>query len=527
MESYNSLETNSLEGQVAVLAPDQTTCPIHKGIKLKWLCESCSEPICARCIGDVHKSHSIVQLSDVTPRNKEKILSYINDTEQNFIVSIESEIIDTQAELDHLIQHFRDVKTDVENQKEKLKENVDIFISQTLASKLKQVEDENATLLKNYRTELEKKRDQFKEKVTLCKESVQAGTDLQVYNTVIELYIPRKTVPEKPVLKPTNFSSNIIIDRVLDQALAKVTPSNSSSQPETQTNPGSPDKAQTNTGPLEDLLRVSKTNTKLKVLSEWQTPCDVNCICPFIDGGVWVCQDKSSTLTYLTNQGVVQQEVQSVSDIRDMCVAPTTHNLWVCTDDNVMELTANTLTQRFTVGDEIFSICVTRDDSILIGTKQKVTKYTTMGKVTTAIADTIIRRSYVCSPHRISQCPVTENIAVADKGWPNKNGEDEPFVILFDRNLVKLHTYGRPEHISDPLPFDPVDLAYSCLGHLVVADNLSLYLLSASGKYLRVLHTDKDNVSDVAVDEDGLVWAVFKNKISHITKIKRLQNTGL
>ncbi|XP_021339095.1 uncharacterized protein LOC110440376 [Mizuhopecten yessoensis] len=264
-----------------------------------------------------------------------------------------------------------------------------------------------------------------------------------------------------------------------------------------------------------------------RLLSQWKARGDVSCICPAAsDDMVWWCDDDSNSLIQMTSKGDVYQEVVSPSVLTDICLSPTTHNLWaVCSNGSIMELTSGSLISRFNITNQPMSICCTKGDHILVGMMNKLVKFTTDGEQSSTLTTLHSGKTSICSPRRISQCPVTGNIAVLDSEHSIDGGAGKPYVLGLDKDLKELFEYGEPEHNSrdDFQPFSPWDMTYDSMGNLIIADcdNRCLHLLSGNGQYLRCLHNDTGWARLVAVDRGGILWTRFGNQI------KRLQYTSV
>ncbi|XP_021364415.1 tripartite motif-containing protein 2-like [Mizuhopecten yessoensis] len=273
------------KGQIAVRGQGHTTCVHHKGNTLDWFCEKCHECICANCISTLHKGHGIVPLSEITPHNKRKVQTFINETENKELIQIQQEINSAQESLEKHLSHFKDVSEEVKNQGMKLTEHVDVLIDETL-SQLKHLEDENTQLLTSYKTELEKKLAELKDQLTHCKETLQNGTDIQVFDVTSRLHTDI-TLPRRPVLGTAKFSQSKHPNEALTSALGKMTLT-SSGRTDDHVNA----KVGTSAGSSDQQLtrpsaKLASPRPKIQVLSEWDYPCDIIKICPASDDGVW------------------------------------------------------------------------------------------------------------------------------------------------------------------------------------------------------------------------------------------------
>ncbi|XP_069104260.1 tripartite motif-containing protein 2-like [Argopecten irradians] len=497
-----------MTAQVPVLG--QRTClnPSHKGKTFEWFCESCADLICVSCISTTHKGHNIVQLSVVTPDNKNKIKQFVSDTEKNDLMEIRKEINSMEDILEKHLSHYKSVELEVEDQGTKLKQDVDTMIAQTL-SQLKCSKDENTALIISYKDELEKRLGDIKENLERCKQSLQTGSDIEVFDTM-KIIRTGTTLPTRPIMGTAKFTPNLCPS--LLTALGEM----SLTQPSAASG-ASPDRP--------NLL------PKAKVLAEWAPTNNIKSICPTIGGGAWSCEMSSETITDWTPTGEVYQLKESLVRITDICVVPKTYALWACSnkDNSVVKLTSGELKWQFSTKSEPLSLCVTKDDQVLVGSKQKITKYTQTGKLVNTTKASLFKKQKVVSPWRLTECQVSKNVAVGDGDWSVDGGKDEPLVLVLDIHLQEVWRYGRSQHATKPgsRPFDPYDVTYDSMGQLIVADysNRCLHLLSGDGIYLRLLHTDTFRPQALCVDTKGVIWAGFGEDTTSTKNVKLLQYT--
>ncbi|XP_021353988.1 uncharacterized protein LOC110450686 isoform X1 [Mizuhopecten yessoensis] len=536
------------KGQIAVRDLGRTTCTHHKGNILDWVCETCCDAICAKCVSSLHKGHDIVHLSETTADNKRKIKIFIDEVGQKELRQIQQEIISTRESLENDLSHFESVRREMKEQGETLKEYIDVLMARTL-SHIKQLEDENANLLKNYRIDLEQKLAELKDQLKHCNEALKTGTDIQVFDFVFRLQT-NITLHAAPILASAVFSPNVKSKVMLEQAYGKVIVDKSGQSEDQSTCQQDIDSDQSQETPdhqvqVPPLQQSKKESPQMKinqlplsallaqstVLSESIVSSEIESICPTCNDGAWTSGRISNIVTHLTSQGGVHQKIQSHVPVTDICISPSTHNLWACSNKeyNVMELTLGTLISRFKTTDEPRCLCVTKDDCVLVGSKHKITEYTKEGK------KGLVSRTYLYfmwnpllkSPWRMSQCPVSKNIAAVDMDLADDGGKGEPAVIVLNKRLKELFRYGRPNHIikCESGKFCAADVAYDSLGQLVIADTVnSLHLLSGDGQYLRMLHTDIARPWVLCVDREGVLWAGFGR--FRVEKVKRLLYTN-
>ncbi|XP_021364451.1 E3 ubiquitin-protein ligase TRIM71-like [Mizuhopecten yessoensis] len=525
------------KGQIAVRCQGQKTCAHHKKKTLDWFCETCHDVICVDCISSLHKGHSIVPLSETTPNNKLKIKTFINETEQKELIEIQQEINSNQESLKKHLSHFKNVAEEVKSNGIKLKKDIDVLIAETL-SQLRHLENENIQLLTSYKTELERKLADLKDQLNQCKETLQNGTDIKVFDVTSRLHTDI-TLPRRPVLGTAKFSPNKHPDESLRFALGKMTLTSSGQSDghvfaKVHTSAGSSD--QQLTRPSDRTPHKMTHSAKLvshlpdfPVLSKWNTPhrSYIRNICPANDGGVWT-YGADQTVTLLTSEGRIKQQIKSPDRIANICVSPCTQKVWACLFGSVVELTSGTLVRRFNTKSVPTCLCVTKDDHVLVVANHEIIKYT-QGGMPSPMTASQSKKPLMRSPRMISECPVSQNVAVLDGDWPGDGGENKPLIIVMDKHIQELYRYGQHQHTSRARSqtFDPRDVAYDRFGQLVVADfiNDCLHLLSGDGQYLGLLHTEINRPQYVCIDKQGVLWVAF-GSVYGADEVKRLQYTS-
>ncbi|XP_021364453.1 uncharacterized protein LOC110457481 [Mizuhopecten yessoensis] len=535
--------TSFYKGQIAVRVQGHKTCVHHKRKTLDWFCETCHDVICTNCISTLHKGHGIVPLSEITPNNKHKIKTFINETEQKELIQIQQEINSAQESLEKHLSHFKLVAEEVKNQGIKLKEDVDVLIAETL-SQLKDLENENAQFFTRYTTELERKLAELKDQLNQCKETLQTGTDIKVFDAISRLHTDI-TLPRRPVLRTAKFSLNKNRNEDLASAFGKMTFTSSSETDDhvsakVETSAGSSDLQPSRPSdhmPYEIIhsAKLDSPRAKISILSTWYARCDIYHICPAGDSGAWTCE-ANKTLTHLTSEGTVKEQIKSPVRVTNICISPSTQTVWACSeeDNSVMELkpgtlpTSDKLVHKFNTKDKPKCLCITKDYHILVGMKHGIIKYN-QGGIPSLMTTSHSKKPLVCSPLTISECPVNENVAVLDGDLSIDGGENKTRIIVINNHLQEVYRCGPHQHgnRTGSLSFHPRDVTYDRYGQMVVADydNNCLHLLSGDGQYLGHLHTDKNSPLAVFVDKQGVLWVGFGSMYG-VNKVKRLQYTS-
>ncbi|XP_021358183.1 uncharacterized protein LOC110453532 [Mizuhopecten yessoensis] len=530
------MATPEYKGQLPSRTKGQTTCMYHKGRKLDIYCEECQELACTKCLSTVHKKHPLCDLSEITPKKNQDIQNFIYKTEKVDLVQIDKYITATDTRLKDNVSHFENLSEQLKIQTKKIIQDLNQLSAQTLCL-YQQMEEDNTKLLQTYKHDLEMYSTQLKQQVQECKIALQRGSDIQIYDTGFDIQSP-VTLPVKPTLGTASFTPNRNPKGHLKQALGKMDtsskgqrqvpfrpdhvfsgPGYSSTQRSSEQKVWRPS-SQQSSGERNDVSSpVYSLLPQTKVLGEWEYPSGISSICPTTDGQVWSSDFDRKTLPLLDRKGKVIQEVENNTGIKDISMSPTTNTLWVCdNENNIRELVSGRLVHRFSTREFPLCICITANNHVILGMVNKISKFTTNGKLVLTTSPTRTWKPLVCTPNRISECPVTQNVAVADSDSEHHGGEGQSHVVVMDTDCKELfvycgeyrHTYQPPSQ-SGSEPFNPSGVVYDSVGNLVIGDrnNNRILLISGRGEFLKIIHTDDIFTSAVGVDKKGVLWAAF------------------
>ncbi|XP_033725185.1 uncharacterized protein LOC117315149 [Pecten maximus] len=500
--------------QIPIRTKSQKTCSHHKGKELEMYCEKCQELVCLKCIASTHKIHPLCELGEITPQKKEDIKNFIVRTEQNDMVEIGKYITSADKLLKDNDSTFEKLSNQLIMQADKLKQDLDNLTAETLSLYQKMKED-NTKLIQKYKHDLEMYDKQLKQQILECKTVLQQGSNIDIFDTPCVIHSPIG-VPVEPTLCTASFTHNKNPQGHLELALGNVITSGqvhtSTDQDRSVSTPG--DRGQS-TPHRQGSGEVTKEKllSETTVTEEWESPCDISSLCP-INNGAWSC-GYSNTLALLDRKGTVIQKITHKTKINNIGLSPTTNRLWVCdSKNNIMELESGRLTHRFRTEEESKCICVTASNHIIVGMPKHICKFTTQGLITTM--STGSGQPLVCTPHRITECPVTHNIAVIDLTPEGKGGNKNKHVIVMDSDFKDLF-------VCSDKQFYPQDVAYDSVGNLIIGDhnNCRVVLFSGSGEFIGIIHTDIGWALAVGVERKDVMWAVFTDFSCY--NVKRLQ----
>ncbi|XP_069107019.1 uncharacterized protein [Argopecten irradians] len=506
------MATSFHEGQIPQRPPGQSTCIHHNGRQLDFFCKSCELPACIKCISSTHAGHLLCELSEFASEKKQDIRSFVDKTENVHLVEIDEYINSVDNSLKENVSCFEKLSGQLKTQTAKLKGDLDLLVAQTL-SVYQQMEEDNAKLLHTYKQDLEMYSDQLKQKVEECKELLQCGSDIQIYDKHFDEN-SSVSLPVTPTLAIASFTRNSDPQRYLEQALGDM---ETLYECQSHGRPGGDltvrshgedgPSAHRGTDVTEEEMcnRGYNLLPQTKILEKWRSPCLISSICPTTDGRAWTCSIYSNTLTLLDRKGKVVEKLKHDTKISDISLSPTTNTLWACGKCNILELESGRLQTRFSTNAEPLSICITASEHVIIGMDNKISKFTTSGELVQTTVETEGR--FGTCPWRMYECPVTHNIAVVNR-WSD--------VVIMDNDLQKLFVYtGDIPDVYTPTTGDrsfyPDDVVYDSMGNLVIGDRYKnrFLLISGRGQFISIIHTD-DHWSDaLGIDIKGVLWSVF------------------
>ncbi|XP_060072549.1 uncharacterized protein LOC132552397 [Ylistrum balloti] len=385
------------------------------------------------------------------------------------------------------------------------------------------MEEDNAKLLQTYKHDLEMYSTQLKQKVLECKEALQRGSNIDIFDTGCEIH-SSVTLPVKPTLGTVSFTPNGSPQCHLKHALGEMDVSDQGQGQSFKGHDQAGQKGQfiqqQRSGPnvktpyTQQRSAGRRKGPRTKILGELESPCNIDCICPGTEGRMWTSAHNSDTLIQLDKQGKIVQEVKHNAKIKDISLSPTTNILWACDEEKyITELVSGRLVQRFKNTEEPQCICITASKHVVLGAPKHIKKFTANGELVLSTMAAGIGKAY--TPHRISECPVTHNIAVVNLSDGKHVGKNQQ-VIVMDTDFKELFRYGS-EDLDTHQPkaqsevFDPWNVAYDSGGRLVIGDrkNKRVLLISGRGEFLRNLHRDVYWTTAVGIDREDILWVMF------------------
>ncbi|XP_033754854.1 uncharacterized protein LOC117337834 [Pecten maximus] len=520
--------------QFPIRVKGDTKCNNHKDNDVFFLCQNCQTLICPICSITEHKLHidSFVELSKFKIENGNLIQNFVDETDNVSIPKLKQEIISSRTKQSSCKPLYDKLRTKITDNNNKCKIQLDEMTADYI-SICDRMEVADTELIQTHITDLERRLETFRELSSEYKQTLKTGTAVLMYDSVSEIREMDTDIPPTPD-KQTYFTPGMDRQSHLKQALGNMNlptdylQAGSASGIHSDQRPvvrpkQSTEAGQASTGEVRYKLRDSPA-----VMSQFLYPDHIKSICPTSDGRAWLCDHNTDTVKLINKEGQVKQTITHNSNIQDISLDPTTGRLWFCCMDKriIFEVsTSCTPVPRFTTEDFPYSLCVTREGRVAVGTVLSqgytVVMYTVTGKVLHTQIVEESRKGYVLS---ISQCCVTGNIAMVSSkhisGVVSDTNNYRIHIIVYNPTLQPLFHYrgeGIPaqgEGIQSQEPvtldkFDPITVVYDSKGNIVIADETrnTIELINGAGKYIKTLHTNKFHQGVVGIQKGDVLWS--------------------
>ncbi|XP_021356997.1 uncharacterized protein LOC110452671 [Mizuhopecten yessoensis] len=518
--------------QIPLRIKGHTKCPYHKDNEVVLLCQDCGILICITCSITAHKRHidSFCEISKISNKQRNTLLDFMNKTENIEIPKLKNEIQSAWNTISTSESNYKKLSVNIKKQRDQCKLDLDKITEDYLAI-CKKMEKGTTDLLQTHITNLEDKLDALVKLSSECKQTLQTGTAVLVYDSLSEIQDMDLDIPQTPNIDMTELTPDNDRQSHLEQAMGKMkTPTDhfqAGSAPSGHSKHGPvvrPKQSKaTETGQASTGSVLYKLCDSPTVISQFSYPDVISSICPTSNGRAWLCDCHTNTVNLINNKGRLILKIQYNSDIAVISLDPTTGRLWFCCRDErtIYEVsTSSTPVTRFTTEGYPCSLCVTREGLVVVGTSgtqgYKVVMYTADGQV---LHTSTVEGSGTGSVLSISQCGVTGNIAIVSSKLISGDSSDpnnyRRHITVYNPTLQSLvHYQGegiQAREAITPDKFDPVTVVYDSKGNIVIADwtRGTIELISGAGKYIKTLHTNKGGQGQVGIQKDDVLWSTL------------------
>ncbi|XP_069124774.1 E3 ubiquitin-protein ligase TRIM71-like [Argopecten irradians] len=507
-------------------------CTHHPEREVTLVCEDCEGTlVCVECVTSTHQRHGLVKLIDVAPLKRENIKTFIEKAERTAIPKVRRQVEYANERLAENKSMYKELVVKVRQQGQTLKEEID-RITNKFVQQCEETEKENNDKMLKYRKQLHTLYAELNLSVHESQKTLETGNPTQVYSMEKKVSSAMK-LPTAPSIKLTFFNARSLSLDQIEQNFGGLTSPDEQTEADQQTAMGHPA-----TRIMQDMYDDSASgifdgsdsgmlnmpyhgHRSLYCLSEFEHTTDIHSLHSVSNSPyTWILDIFTYDILLVNKKGKLKdkRELKVIPD--DLCLSPVTGNMWVSSEDDYKIREAGpsekTPRVRFHSTDLPLSLCITRDNKVMVGTHKTVTVYTPEGEVVQRTTTDRTKRQMVTFPRHIAQCPVSGNIAVADGDDPEWGGDDKPHVMVMDSNLLLQFRYrgnksdSAGKKKSGPF-FDPYDMCFDAGGNLIIADrnNRALLLINREGRYISTLHEDKARPVALSLQNENILWVGF------------------
>ncbi|XP_033738306.1 uncharacterized protein LOC117325910 [Pecten maximus] len=525
-------------GQVAVpvRVKGSSKCAFHRNKDVLLHCSDCNILICLTCSLSTHQGHGLVELADITPQRKVVLQSFINNTEDNYLVRLQKEIDSIEKKLRENGDKFEECCRLVKQQGELCKQQIDVLIDEYVST-CNKLAEENRQMLIQYKDELKKRHTSILEQVKDCKEVLQTGNSVNVYDETSTVSTEALGFPDEPVLREVGFRPSGVVSEQLRNVLGILATSPSPVPEIRTTSEDTSTQRSVEELPSNAVRHVATPKEEQPTVSiEFRNSMLCSSICPTASG-VWLSHRKSRELLLVDFKGQQKQKIKNSDYIESIAISPKTNNVWFVAfgDHSFGDLSFNEVVTgskspiaRFSVETSMDCFCVTREDNVVVCTSRKTKIYSREGR---ELHSGDLGKNYT-SPNSVSECPVTSNLAVVYvKG---KDDEWRIKVVVRNKTLGFMFDYSGDRSDGQSACY-PWYVVYENRGNMLLVTLFgAIELVSGTGQHLRTIDdTRRFGITAVGmqsggdvlwiccrVDKRGMVGKITNAEESHIRGIK-------
>ncbi|XP_060072832.1 uncharacterized protein LOC132552627 [Ylistrum balloti] len=481
-------------------------CPNHKQKDVVYVCLDCKILMCTTCgIKSSHKTHNLEELDVYAPEKKSAMLEFINKSENNTLPQLREDTVSTEVQETKVSSELKEVTNNTKQHEKKCKHIIGVLISD-ITSQCEEIVRINLEKLRQHKEDTQHRYDVISAEVKECKKVLQTGTDVDVYDTEFDT-IGNDRGPDKPVLQTCQYQPCTNVTYHLQQAIGKFTVGSITTPINAQLNTSSVGNA--GSGKTSDDGKSSTHHSPYKLLdqsaivSQFSFATKAISICATRKGEIWVLESECKTLTLLNSKGEIKRKIKLEGHVQDMCVCPTTGNLWFCNRKQTIYLMHNqeTPVKQFTVSDSPTCLCVTGNRIVVLATTDKLVACTVTGSV---VCTTMNEKKTSLLPYMLSWCPVTGNVAVAYCEHVKAADQRRLCVNVYDKSLKQMFTYiaGGLQQNTCLKMF----IVYDSVGNLVINDQNRniIELISGSGQFIKTLHNTVGGA--ISIDPNNVLF---------------------
>ncbi|XP_033758105.1 uncharacterized protein LOC117340454 [Pecten maximus] len=486
-------------------------CKRHSGKGFVYVCQSCEHQLlCMDCIKERHNGHTLGKLTDYVADQKREIQKYVDKLSKTDIPKIERDIRESETNGGG----YQKTISDIKRQGKQMKDNIDHTID-LLVKMCTELDRLNTNISEKNKTALTKHlKDELKPKLDRCQEVLTSGTTVDVTTLAREIENTSTVPPTLEKLRTVEFKPGTTSTELLERMLGKIL--------------------------VDGKTQSCQPFLTPVVLSEFTTSFhSATCCTCLTSDEAWLPHWDSDQVYRMDLKGKLKEQIECTVKVESIAVSPTTGNMWLCvgSDRSIREITTGgDIVTRFNVNTSPRSLCITTDDTVLLGIPGRIQLYTLDGRVVSAGQAGPCRQVAMC-PHHMVSCTLTGDVAAVDSDGVENNDfiagkepDKQPHVIVMDKHLnlkfiwKDIRTAKSSEKFNPAPKFCPNDVCFDGAGDVLVAESVTKSVLlfdRNTGRCMRTVYTsDGETPLSISLHGDGTFWIGHGDRKMKILKFK-------
>ncbi|XP_021378965.1 uncharacterized protein LOC110466650 [Mizuhopecten yessoensis] len=471
-------------------------CTRHPGMGFVYVCTYCQHDLlCMKCMVDNHKGHEVELLTDYLSGQRREIEKSRENLANTEFSKLEKDLSDTDTQIHENGKSFQKIRESIRRQGNAMKTEIDNLIEKSIKH-CDDMEKKHVDILNSFRTELSQYLNEDKEtKLDRCQQVLTSGTNVEVISFARDTLGTSIVPPTLGTLPTAGFKAGTIYSELLQRMLGTITEDGDDQQYQTITE-----------------CTVKSQFTHSKPITAFSTTGDE----------AWLSLWKDEDIYRVDQTGKVNEKVECGVKVMDTALSPSAATLWFCCQDDhtVREVTSSgSIVTRFSVTNKPLSLCITGDNTVVVGMKGCIRVYTTDGREVASARAGGPCKQEVVSPYYMAYCTQTGGVAAVDTygvGFDNymagKEPEKQPRIIVMDKHLnMKFHTTQIGTGKSNGNKFYPRSVCFDRACNVLFTENVSKSVLlidGCDGHYLRTIYTGTSYSVpwNISLQEDGTLW---------------------
>ncbi|XP_060083506.1 uncharacterized protein LOC132562760 [Ylistrum balloti] len=467
-------------------------CTYHQRMGFIYICKTCDdELICTDCVLDRHNKHDLGKLTDYVSEQKLQIRRYQEKLSRNDVPKLENDIKENDENFKKSSRQFCKMIEEITRQGKEMKNEID-RLTEKLVLLCKNIEKINADITENNKTALTKHMgEEVRPQLDRCLQVLSYGVTDDVITVAKQVRDNSTSPPPVGTLKTGVFKPGTVQTGLLEWMLGTVLVDGEN-----------PEYHPTAKSSLVSSFVTSFPFTDIRVCSTGDE--------------AWLSFCKGDKIHRVDQKGNIKERIECRVKVYSITVSPTTGRVWffVMEGKSIRECTSdgNTLI-RFMVKSVLWSLCITREDMVVVGTSGEIVMFTTDGRRVADGQDRVCRQEAVI-PVRLSYCTQTGDVIVADVDgigcddyMAGKKPGKQPRVIVMNKHLKlkfkcqNIDAMESQTSESRQSKFYPTDVCFDGDGDILVAELVTKSVVLIDGNKGHSLRT-------IYIPDERIPWSI-------------------